>query len=115
MASLSFGGVYVLLKCFYKHRLKSSKNKIQSLLLIGCVSYSVYFVLAYFIYIRHLASNVAAHNLIAPLVANQFGRMSLVIGSMLLRRSFYFLPEGQTIFIILLYGLGVYSLAFRVS
>lgn len=80
LVSLSFGGV-----CVFIRQIKSSKNKMQSFLLIGCVSYSVYFVLAYFIYIRNLAASVTAQKLIAPLVVNQFGRMFLVIGSMFMR------------------------------
>nr|AYC64303.1 hypothetical protein [Pseudochlorodesmis sp. HV01306a] len=119
VASLGYGCVCVFIKNF-----KVSKNKIlfkklfntllQILLILG-FSYSVYFVLTDYNYIRALATRVTAHNLVAPLVVSQLGRMSLVIGSLLFMRQFEFLPGAVLCFAVCLYGLGVYSLAFSAS
>ena len=112
LASLISGGV-----CFYFSQFKSVKNQFKNKLLyslfIGSFSYSLYCVLTDFNYIRKLATTIAAHNLIYPLVASQLGRMTLVIGSMLFMKQFAYIPGTLNIFVILLYGLGVYSLAFR--
>ena len=114
LASLCFGGVCVFIrKLKNSPKVPSAKNKpIHLLCLVGLVC-SVYFVLTDFIYIRKFAGMVAKHNLIAPLVVSPFGRMSLVIGSLLFMRPFSFLPGVPVMFIVLLYGLGVYNLAFR--
>lgn len=107
LASLGFGGV-----CVFIRRFKGSKNQIKSLFCLVGFSYSIYFVLVDFVYIRKLAYLVATHKLIAPLVISQLGRMTLVIGSMLFMKQFAYIPGTLNIFVILLYGLGVYSLAF---
>nr|AYC64353.1 hypothetical protein [Pseudochlorodesmis sp. HV01306a] len=110
LASLCSGGV-----CVFINNFKVSKTKIQNCLFILGFSYGFYFILTDFIYIRQLATRIAAHNLVVPLLTCQLGRMSLVVGLLLLIRPFIVLPGTSAIFIILLYGLGVYSLAFSAS
>ena len=114
VASLSFGGVCVFIrKLTISPKVLSAKNKIINLLCLVGLGGSVYFVLTDFSFIRTFAGKLASHNLMAPLVVSQLGRMSLVIGSVLFIKLFSFLPGAQISFIFFLYGLGVYSVAFR--
>lgn len=102
--------------CVCVQRFQTSKQKIQLVLIISCLSCCFYFILKDFTYLRAASiwlinNSTALHQL----VHCQLGRFSLLIGCTVLMRQFVFLPGSPVMFVLLTYGLGVYTLAFNAS
>ena len=112
--SILYGSICVCVQRFKVRQ--TSKQKIQLVLIISCLSCCFYFILKDFTYLRAASiwlinNSTALHQL----VHCQLGRLSLLIGCTVLMRQFVFLPGSPVMFVLLTYGLGVYTLAFNAS
>lgn len=97
--------------CFCFKKSCCSQKKARYIFLMGIICLAFYLVVRDFVWIRQFAFKTAENSLIQPLISCQTGRLLLLAGSILLIRSFTFLPGISIAFILLVNLLGVLSLA----
>lgn len=96
-------------------KLHSSKRRVENIFLVALLGFSLYLTFTDFSFFRKLAIYLSKNSTIRILISCQVGRFFLLFGLTWFIRGFSFLPVTSIFYLMAIYLLGIYALAFTAT